>query len=307
MINNLRSHFEMNARKNRLIGYMAGIVAGISYGFNPLFAKHLLVDNVPIYSMLFLRYAIAAVFMGLWMLCSKESFKIKTSQLPILILLGLLFASSSMGLFEAYNYIPAGLATTLCYLYPVFTALVMLFLHKKPSTRTWCSIVATLAGVGLICMPSSGFVLNAIGLSLAVWSAMSYAIYLVIVNNNQRISGLSAHTITLYALIFGAVLFMGITLFKGERIVGAIKGAVDWGCIVGLALIPTLISMLALAISTRQIGATKTAVLGVFEPLTAILIGLLVYGEKLTISIGLGIAICVGAVIFLVTEKNATS
>lgn len=297
----------MSARKKQLIGYMAGVVAGVSYGFNPLFAKHLLVDNVPIYSMLFLRYAIAAVCMGLWMTASKESFKIKASQLPILILLGLLFASSSMGLFEAYNYIPAGLATTLCYLYPVFTALVMLFLHKKPSKRTWFSIAATLAGVGLICMPSSNISLNAIGLTLAVWSAMSYAIYLVIVNNNNRISSLSPHSITFYALIFGALLFLGTTLFKGEKIIGAIQGPIDWGCIVGLALIPTLISMLALAISTRQIGATKTAVLGVFEPLTAILIGLLVYGERLTASIGIGITICVGAVIFLVTEKNTTS
>jgi len=297
----------MNSRKTQLTGYAAGIAAGVSYGFNPLFAKHLLVDNVPVYSMLFFRYAIAAMFMGLWMLLSKESFKTRPSQIHLLMLLGLLFASSSMGLFEAYNFIPAGLATTLCYLYPVFTALVMLFLHKKPSARTWCSIVATLAGVGLICMPSSNISINVAGLTLAIWSAMSYAIYLVIVNNNHKISDLSPHTITFYALIFGAVLFMGITLFKGEQISGAIKGPIDWGCIIGLALIPTLISMLALAISTRQIGATRTAVLGVFEPITAILIGLLVYGEKLTASICIGLIICVGAVIFLVTEKNATS
>ena len=188
----------MSSRKTSLLGYGAGAVAGVSYGFNPLFAKHLLENQVPIYSMLFFRYAIAALCMGIWMILAKESLKITTKQLPILIMLGLLFASSSMGLFEAYKYIPAGLATTICYLYPVFTALTMLFLHKRPTARTWCSIVFTLVGVGLICMPSESVAINAVGMILAIWSALSYAIYLVVVNNNSRIRNISAHAITFY-------------------------------------------------------------------------------------------------------------
>ena len=294
----------MSSRKTSLLGYGAGAVAGVSYGFNPLFAKHLLENQVPIYSMLFFRYAIAALCMGIWMVLAKESLKITTKQLPILIMLGLLFAASSMGLFEAYKYIPAGLATTICYLYPVFTALTMLFLHKRPTARTWCSIVFTLVGVGLICMPSESVAINAVGMILAIWSALSYAIYLVVVNNNSRIRNISAHAITFYGLIFGGMLFFGLTTFNAQPLTGAIHGPISWLCIVGLALIPTLISMLSLAISTRQIGATKTAVLGVFEPITAIMIGLLVYGEKLTASIAIGVCICVGAVVFLVTGKD---
>ena len=183
----------MSSRKTSLLGYGAGAVAGVSYGFNPLFAKHLLENQVPIYSMLFFRYAIAALCMGIWMVLAKESLKITTKQLPILIMLGLLFASSSMGLFEAYKYIPAGLATTICYLYPVFTALTMLFLHKRPTARTWCSIVFTLVGVGLICMPNESVAINAVGMILAIWSALSYAIYLVVVNNNSRHHLLRTH------------------------------------------------------------------------------------------------------------------
>jgi drug/metabolite transporter (DMT)-like permease len=56
-----------------------------------------------------------------------------------------------------------------------------------------------------------------------------------------------------------------------------------------------------LAISTRNIGATKASVLGVFEPITAILVGTLVFGEALTSNIITGILISDVAVTFMIT------
>lgn len=293
----------MNSRKN-IAGYIAGIVAGVSYGFNPLFAKQLLIDQVPVYTMLFYRYIIAAAVMLLWMVIKHESFRIEKGQIGLVTFLGIIFACSSIGLFEAYNFIPAGLATTIVYLYPVFTALAMIFLHQTPSLRTWISIIATLAGVVLICLPTGGMTVKITGVLLAVSSALCYSVYLVIVNHSSRLRTLSAHNLTLYGLVAGAVLFFIITVFRGEPVVGAISGAAQWRCIIGLSIIPTTISMLSLALSTRIIGPTKTAVLGVFEPITAIMIGLAVFGETLTASIVAGVAICIAAITFMVTDKN---
>lgn len=293
----------MNSRNN-IAGYTAGIIAGVSYGFNPLFAKQLLVDQVPVYTMLFYRYTFAAAIMLLWMLIKRENLKIERKQTGLVIFLGIIFACSSIGLFEAYNFIPAGLATTIVYLYPVFTALAMIFLHQKPSPRTWASIVATLLGVVLICMPSGGMTIKVAGVLLSVLSALCYSVYLVIVNHDKKLKTLSAHCLTLYGLIAGAIFFLLITAVKGEPVIGAIRGIEQWSCIFGLSVIPTTISMLSLAISTRLIGPTKTAVLGVFEPITAIMIGLLAFGETLTAGIITGIFICVSAVTFMVTDKN---
>lgn len=83
-----------------------------------------------------------------------------------------------------------------------------------------------------------------------------------------------------------------------------IGSAADWGNLVGLAIVPTMISLLALAISSRYIGPTKTSILGVFEPLTAILIGTITFGEPLTMKMAAGIAICVGAVLFMIFAKK---
>ena len=291
-------------RKKRLAGYLAGFIAGVSYGTNPLFAKPLLESGVPVLDMLFFRYGISAAILALWMLAKRERFQVKRNEIALLALLGVLFACSSLFLFFSYEFIPSGLATTLVYLYPVFVALIMVFLRFYPSWQTWLSIVATFGGIILLSSPSPGATIRIPGIILAVMSALSYAFYLVIVNRSKRIKSVSEHTLTLYALLTGAALFAVIRAIQGGSITEGIDTAADWGNLIGLAIVPTMISLLALAISSRYIGPTKTSILGVFEPLTAILIGTLLFGEPLTLKMGIGVAVCVGAVIFMILRPG---
>ena len=171
----------------RVIGLICGIVSGIAYGTNPLFAKPLLQSGVPILVMLFFRYGFSALILGMWMLGRKEAFHIQKSEIGILSLLGLLFAGSSIFLFASYEFIPSGLATTLVYLYPVFVALIMVFLRFYPSWQTWLSIIATFGGILLLSSPSQGSQIRLPGIILAVVSALCYSFYLVIVNRSSRI------------------------------------------------------------------------------------------------------------------------
>ena len=279
-------------------------MAGVSYGTNPLFGKALMESGVPIMVMLFFRYGLAAVFLALLMLFRKESFTASRRETGLLILLGLFFAGSSVTLFYSYRFIPSGLATTLVYMYPVIVALIMVFLRFYPSWQTWLSILATFGGILLLSAPSGNAQIRIPGILLAVGSALCYSFYLVIINRNKRIKKVSEHTLTLYSLITGTTLFAAILAFQGEGLFTGIDTAADWGNLIGLAIMPTMVSMLTLAISTRYIGPTKTAVLGVFEPLTAILIGTLMFSEPLTARMAVGIAVCVGAVIFLILKPG---
>lgn len=290
--------------KRRLIGYVAGILAGVSYGTNPLFGKALLDSGVPVMVMLFFRYGMAAVILALWMMFRKESFRAERRGIGLLVLLGLLFAGSSITLFCSYEFIPSGLATTLVYLYPVFVALIMVFLRFYPSWQTWLSILATFGGILLLSAPSDNAQIRIPGVLLAVGAALCYSFYLVIVNRSKRIRNVSEHTLTLYSLLTGTLLFAVIRAFQGGSMLEGVDSAADWGNLIGLALVPTMVSMLTLAMSTRYIGPTKTAVLGVFEPLTAILIGTFLFGEPLTGKMAAGIAICVAAVVFMILKPG---
>lgn len=294
----------VSRQKHSSGGYLAGLVAGIAYGSNPLFGKDLLSGGVPVISILFFRYIIATLCIALLIFRKRESVRITWKQFEWMMMLGLFFSASSLTLFESYNYIPAGLATTVVYLYPVFTALIMMFLHQMPSWQSWVSILASLAGVAIMTGIGQGGDFNAKGVLLCAASAFSYSMYLVIVNQSRRLANISADTITLYSLGIGTILYMFLSVRSGVPVTRGIDRAEDWIDLLGLGIVPTMIAMLTLAISTKTIGPTKTAVLGVAEPLTAIAIGSLIFHEPFTLNVAAGVAVCIAAILFMVLSDH---
>lgn len=289
---------------NALIGYPAGIITGITYGLNPLFGMPLMSQGVSVDSILFFRYGIAVLILGAILLFDRQSFKISWRQAGVLLVLGLLYTSSSICLFEAYKYIPSGLATTLIFLYPVLVALIMVFLRVVPSWQVWLAIVATFVGVIIMTQGDSSQEINPIGVLLSLGSALVYALFIVIINRSKTISTISNSLLTFYALMVGAVVFLTRISLSGREVMAGIDTSLDWLNIVGLAILPTIVSTATLAVATRRIGATKASVLGVFEPITAILVGTLVFGEALTNNIIIGILIAIVAVTFMIISTK---
>lgn len=286
--------------KNVVWGYVAGIITGVTYGLNPLFAKPLLSMGVSVDTMLACRYLIAVFILGVWLVFRKESLKVNKAQMWRLCILGFLFAMSSMLLFLSYNYIPAGLATTIVFLYPVIVALIMVLLKVYPTWQVWLSILMTFVGVVILSRPSGNMTLNITGLSLAAGSAIAYALYLIVVNRSRRLRTVTSLVLTFYALLIGSVVFLIHSAISGGEFMAGLGGWYCWMNLICLAVFPTLVSLLTLAMATRIIGPTRTSVLGVFEPVTAIAVGTIFFGESLTLNIIIGVLITLVAVTFMV-------
>lgn len=286
--------------RNAIIGYPAGIITGITYGLNPLFAVPLMKHGASIDTILFFRYLFAVLLLGAWLMLRRHGFGITMKQAGILLVLGLLFTSSSLFLFASYNYIASGLATTIVFLYPVIVAIIMVFLRVIPSWQVWLSIVVTFIGVLTMTRSDSSQDVNTLGVLLSLGSASVYALFIVIINRSKSISSISNSLLTFYALTVGAAVFLARIIIADTEITAGIEGATDWLNLVWLALLPTIVSTATLAVATRNIGATKASVMGVFEPVTAILVGTLVFGEPLTTNIVVGIVLSIAAIIFMI-------
>ena len=293
---------EMNAKlsRNAIIGYPAGIITGITYGLNPLFAKPLMNAGASTEAILLFRYGIAVILLGAYLLLKKENFRITLKQAGVLLSLGLLYTASSTFLFEAYKYIASGLATTLVFLFPAMVAIIMVFLKVVPSWPVWLSIAATFAGVMIMTGGAGTETVNPVGVWFSIASAFVYALFIVIINRSKVISSIPNSLLTFYALLTGTFFFIGRCLFSGADLTAGIDGGMAWCNLIGLAILPTIVSTASLAIATRNIGATKASVLGVFEPITAILVGTMVFGEALTPNIIAGILISIVAVTFMI-------
>lgn len=286
--------------RNALIGYPSGIITGVTYGLNPLFAVPLMQSGASVSSILFFRYGIAVLLLGAFLWLTKQSFRVTLKQAGVLLILGLLYTGSSLFLFEAYNYIASGLATTLIFLYPVLVALIMVFLRVVPSWPVWLSIVATFVGVLVMTQSDGTQTINPIGVLYSLGSALVYALFIVIINRSQVIRSLSSSVLTFYSLVVGTMVFLSKIITSDTGITTGLEEPMAWWSLAGLAVFPTIISTATLALATRNIGATKASVLGVFEPITAILVGTMVFGEPLTTNIIVGIVIAVVAVTFMI-------
>lgn len=297
-----QTQIDMNVKVK---GYLLGALAAASYGMNPLFALPLYSDGMDPYSVLFFRYLFAIPILGIMLKARGRTFAVSRHDILPLVVMGLLLAMSSLSLFLSYNYMEAGIASTMLFVYPIMVAVIMtIFFRERITAQTASCIFVALVGIALLYKGSDGATLDATGVMWVMVSALSYALYIVGVNR-PRLKGIATLKLTFYALVFGFSIFIVCTDFG--RALTFPSAWYKWGNLVALALFPTAISFLCTTQAIQYIGSTPTAILGALEPLTAVFFGVTVFGEALTPRLMFGIVMIIAAVSALVAGGSITS
>lgn len=292
----------MNAK---IKGYALGAIAAASYGMNPLFALPLYKEGMDPDSVLFYRYLFAIPILGIMLKARGRDFRLRRSEVVPLIVLGLLVALSSLMLFQSYNYMEAGIASTLLFVYPIMVALIMALLFKERLTlQTLLCIALASAGIGLLYQSGDGTTLSLTGIALVMVSSLSYAIYIVSVNR-PRLKEIATLKMTFYVLLFGLSLFL-FRIDFGQQLY-RVHHWYLWGNLLALALFPTAISFFCTTQAIQYIGSTPTAILGALEPVTAVFFGVAVFGETLTFRLCCGITLIIFAVTLIIAGGSLTS
>lgn len=289
---------------DKIKGYIFGIAAAVTYGLNPLFALPLYEDGMNADSVLLFRYLFALPLIAAMIKVRGRNFRIKRNEFPLLILMGILVALSSLMLFESYNYMEAGIASTLLFVYPIFVALAMaIFFKQKINLQTALCILAALCGIALLYKNENDSALSLTGSILVFVSALSYALYIVGINM-PALKTLATLKVTFYVLLFGTSLFAGRILYTGNLTVPL--HWYMWGNIVALAVFPTAVSFVCTTLAVQYIGSTPTAILGALEPVTAIIIGISVFNEQLCLRELAGLALIILSVTAVITGGDIT-
>ncbi len=281
-------------------GFLLGAIAAAAYGMNPLFALPLYKAGMNPDSVLFFRYLFAIPLLGIMLKARGRNFRIQRKEIFLLIVMGILVAVSSLTLFESYNYMDAGIASTILFVYPIIVALIMTFVFKEKLKKlTVLCIFLALGGISLLYKSEDGTSLDLTGTLLVFVSALTYAIYIVGVNQ-PALKNVATLKVTFYVLLFGVFLFV-LRLFCGKNL--SVPDADQWylwGNLLALAVFPTAISFLCTTSAIQYIGSTSTSILGALEPVTAIFFGVTVFGETLTAREGLGLVMVIVAVTLVI-------
>ena len=285
---------------HKIKGALYGCISAVSYGLNPLCAKMLYADGVNTNTVLFYRFFFGVLMLAGLMLANRQRFKISRRESCVLSVLGVLFALSSITYFISFHYLSAGVAATLVFAYPVMVAVIMaLFFRERLGWPSLAAIGLTVGGIALLYQGDDGKPLSFFGFIIVMVSALAYALYIVTINRSNIV--MSSVKLTFYAMLVCLLCIAGFSLVAGNPITW-LHGFKEWTYAMMLGLVPTVVSLVYMAKAIQLIGSTPTAIMGALEPVTAVVVGLLVFGEMLTVRLSFGVMLILLAVMLVIAS-----
>lgn len=293
----------------KLVGTLCAIGAAVCYGTNPLGALNLYAEGMNTPSVLFYRFSLAwvviAVVMAVKALGGKENLRVTRREFLTLSALGVLFIFSSLTLYLSFHYMPAGVASTILFTYPVMTAVIMtLFFRERLSAATVLSILLSLAGVLLLYWGDTGGTLSATGVVLVLVSALTYALYIIVVDKSPL--PMSSFKINFYVLFYCGLGMALYALLSGQELMLP-PTPKAWLWVSWLALVPAIMALVMMVYAAKYLGSTPTAILGALEPTTAVVIGVVLFHEPFTLRLLVGIVLILAAVTIIVLHRHRAS
>jgi drug/metabolite transporter (DMT)-like permease len=260
---------------DRLVGIILVVASAAGFGTLALFSRYAYADGMDALTILCLRFALAAIPTLVLFAVRRERLP-RGSVLLRLFGMGVIgYVGAAFAYLAALKYASAGLVALLLYLYPMFVALLaVLLLHEPLTGAKGLALGLALTGTALAVGPLRG---QALGILLAIGSALLYAIYVIVGTGvMRRVSPVqSSAVIFTTAGICNGVLM----LVTGPNLPATGRG---WAVITAMVVITTLLPVMAFLSGLRRIGPTNAAMLSTLEPVVTVLLASWWLHETLT-------------------------
>lgn len=288
---------------SRLKGYALAALAAAAYGTNPAFAIPLYDQEMNPNSVLLFRYVMGLPLLALLMAARGTGFRLPKGETGLTAVLGILMALSSLTLFESYRYMNSGVASTLLFVYPIMVAVMMIFFfHERFRAAVAICLVVMGAGLVMLMKPQGGESVSLLGVLLVMVSALTYALYIVMVNVSKRVRKIPTTKLLFHVLAWGCLVYV-VMIPMGSELTLPAKGS-GWLNLAALAIIPTVFSLACTTRAIQLIGSTPTAILGALEPLSAVVLSITVLGQDITGREIIGGVLIVVATLMVIADKS---
>ncbi len=293
---------DKNSEKIRGIFYI--VISSIAFGVMPILAKLSYKGGANAISTIALRFTFASIFMFFYIKSQKISLKLSKQQLIRIILLGIFgYSMTSILLFISYNYVDVGIAGMILYTYPLIVMVLSIIIYKeKFKVKKFACLLISILGLFIMLDTKAGNI-NILGVTLVMIAALCYAIYILGVSN-PLFKNINSYVITFYISVTSAVMGGGIGI-----ITHSFNHKINFYGIIAIlliAFISTVIALMAFLKGVKLIGPTNSAIFSALEPIVALILGVIVLGEPLTLKVIAGSSLIVISIVQLAkdTVKN---
>ena len=292
----MKINFTSATSANRWIGPILIVISAVSFGALPIFARLAYAAGATPTTVLLLRFVLAAVVMVFVMIVRRIPFPRGRVLLGLVLMGGLGYVGQSFAYFTALTMASAGLVALLLYLYPAIVTLLSAFIFKDRLTLTKMgAVLLALVGTVLTIGPTGGG--RTLGIMLGIAAAVIYSIYILAGSRiTPQAGSIPSSTIV---MISAALVYSGIVTVQGPAFPVTPLG---WAAIVAIALISTVLAIVAFFAGLERIGPSRASTISTFEPVVSVVLAALVLGESFNaLQVVGGCLILVAALICSVT------
>ena len=288
----------MNTRTK---GLLATMISAVFFGFIPLFVKTICAGGGNSVSAAFYRFFLSVPVIYIYLKAQGISMRVTRTEFAKIALITIFgYGGTAVLLFSSYNFIPSGMSTTIHFMYPVFTILgCMIFFKEKVSPLKLLCVVLCFGGILLFYNGESGG--SVLGMALSFLSGVTYAFYTIYLEKSglQKMENLK---LIFYMNTVAAAMILVMALLTAQFTLRLTPLA--WGTAVFFATATSLIGVLGYQIGVKCIGPQNAAILSTFEPITSVIVGVLVYREAFSARTLLGCLCVLSAVVIVAKMKE---
>ena len=282
---------------DRLLGALLVGVSAAAFGSMALFGRWAQESGATTPGLIAVRFALAALILVGVMRLRGVAYPSVREWLPIAAMGGIGYVGQAYCYFLALEHADASLVALLLYLFPAFVAvLAAVFLRERIGPVTVAALVLALVGTALVVGGGSG---RPLGIVLGIGAAVIYSIYITVGSVvTKGLDAIAVSTVVCIAAALTSGLIVVILLAAGREVslAGSTRGWVSLGAI---AVVCTVMAILAFFAGLRLLGPTSTSVLSTLEPVVTVGLATWLLGESLSGVQAIGAALVLAAVVWL--------
>ncbi len=284
-----------------LVGIFAVAGAATLLGILPSLQKQVLVDGLPMNSLMAYTNLIITLVSLAMALLKKRSLRGRPVQVLQAALMGTAgMLVTAMLLNNAYLYLPVGVAIMLNFLYPTVVCVVMGTVFRQGFTGLQLAAIAC-SIAGMVFLAGKGGDLHPVGLLCALASAFSYGGYLI-ANEKGPANELPIETKLFYVSLPGTVLFW-IVAPVTRTLAAPAGGMTGWAYVVGAGLF-TVCGYFLMMYGISKMGASTAAFVSMLEPIVSVVFGTVWFHDPITAGVVIGGLLVLGSILLIAIDGS---
>ncbi|MBE6871519.1 MAG: EamA family transporter [Ruminococcaceae bacterium] len=275
------------------------VIAGVLWGGMGIFVRTLSPWGLSSLQITFIRCIVTSVLLILYLLITdRNALRIKLRDIWIFLgsgILSILFFSVCYSSAIVLSSMPV--AAVLLYTAPAMvTVMAAIFFREKLTAQKIAALVAAFAGCVLVSGIGTDTRLTAAGFLTGLGAGFGYALYSIF--GKVALKKYSVMTVTTYTFTVAAVAAMPFANIP-QILQASVENELGWLVVLLTGVVTGVIPYVLYTQGLKNTEASIASIVASVEPLTATVLGVTLYQDRLSFGNVMGIVCIIGAIIIL--------